>query len=188
MRLARPERQNRERLRHRPQRVRSIKTEFVNYLKTYFSGGAPNFLRARQRAELGGDSRMPRSGRRATGSRPPYASLTSSLTMTSSRVMSNSLEPSRTRGQTRRSSARRWTRHKAWPRRTIFDASGNPVSAAHANGLEFLDYYLAQMKAASPSRLLDVLDVHYYNAYADNQAYCVQSPRDYWDPTYSEPQ
>jgi mannan endo-1,4-beta-mannosidase len=46
---------------------------------------------------------------------------------------------------------------------------------------EFLDYYLPKM-----SGLLDALDVHYYNT-GSNTATCLQSPRGFWDPTYTVP-
>jgi hypothetical protein len=53
---------------------------------------------------------------------------------------------------------------------------------------EFLDYYLGQMATASTTAgtsLLDVLDVHYYNSNGD-AAQCLQNPRMFWDPNYTE--
>ena len=59
------------------------------------------------------------------------------------------------------------------------------------SGVDAISYYLAHIGSASPSRLVDVLDLHYYNDTKDKNgtakvdADCVQGPRDYWDPTYS---
>jgi hypothetical protein len=53
---------------------------------------------------------------------------------------------------------------------------------------EFADYYLQQMAAASTAAakpLLDVFDVHYYNSNSSDPAQCVQSPRMFWDPSYT---
>jgi mannan endo-1,4-beta-mannosidase len=50
---------------------------------------------------------------------------------------------------------------------------------------EFVDYYLAQMAAAT-SPLLDVLDVHYYNEQNSSPSQCLQNPRMFWDPNYTE--
>ena len=85
----------------------------------------------------------------------------------------------------------------AWPTTKVF----GPVVAqdgmvyAHSYSdphgpTEFLDYYLAQMRAASAAAggpLLDALDVHYYtnNGTTPGPAQCVQSPRLFWDPSYT---
>jgi hypothetical protein len=84
----------------------------------------------------------------------------------------------------------------AWPEAKVF----GPVVAqdglvyAHSyfdvhGPTEFLDYYLRSMAAASLSAgkpLLDVLDVHYYtNGGNPSPAQCVQSPRLFWDPSYT---
>lgn len=74
--------------------------------------------------------------------------------------------------------------------------------APDANGRFFLDTYLAKMKAASSkagTRLLDVLDLHWYpEARGNNQRITedgnspalidarVQAPRSLWDPNYTE--
>jgi hypothetical protein len=80
----------------------------------------------------------------------------------------------------------------AWPETKVF----GPVVAqdgmvyAHSYSdahwpTEFLDYYLQQMAAAGQP-LLDVLDVHYYTNYGSPPpAQCVQSPRLFWDPSYT---
>ena len=60
-------------------------------------------------------------------------------------------------------------------------------SDAHV-ATEFADYYLQQMAAASTifgKPLLDVFDVHYYNSGSTDPAQCVQSPRMFWDPSYT---
>jgi hypothetical protein len=81
--------------------------------------------------------------------------------------------------------------------------------ASDAAGRDFLEFYLAQMKAAATTtghRLLDVLDVHWYSeargaCAADPKEGCrvtgedtdagvvaarKQAPRSLWDPTYTE--
>jgi mannan endo-1,4-beta-mannosidase len=72
-------------------------------------------------------------------------------------------------------------------------ASSNPYAKT---GVEAIDYYLAGMSTKSTAagkRLLDVLDLHYYNdsvgkaGTAKTADQCVQGPRDFWDPTYSTP-
>jgi hypothetical protein len=72
-------------------------------------------------------------------------------------------------------------------------ASTNPYAAS---GTDAIEYYLAHMATASTAagmRLLDVLDLHYYNDTVDKTgtkktgAQCAQGPRDYWDATYSTP-
>ncbi len=53
----------------------------------------------------------------------------------------------------------------------------------------FVDYYLAQMAAASSDAgtpLIDVLDVQYYNFANSPPAQCLQNPRMFWDPNYTE--
>lgn len=78
----------------------------------------------------------------------------------------------------------------------------NLQNAPDAAGRDFLNYYLAQMKAAELTygkRLLDVLDVHWYpEVYASGVriteqnntpavvAARLQAPRSLWDPTYDE--
>jgi mannan endo-1,4-beta-mannosidase len=54
---------------------------------------------------------------------------------------------------------------------------------------EFLDYYLVQMATASAQAgmpLLDALDVHYYTVGTADPAQCVQNPRLFWDPNYTD--
>ena len=53
---------------------------------------------------------------------------------------------------------------------------------------EFLDYYLAQLagKTDAGTSLLDVLDVHYYNEQNSSPSQCMQNPRMFWDPDYTE--
>ncbi len=85
-------------------------------------------------------------------------------------------------------------------------ASFNNPYNNNANGVGFLNYYLAQMQAASNTaghRLLHYLDLHWYSeVYAsngvsqvritgsdNNQAMAIarmQAPRSLWDPTYIE--
>ncbi len=72
-------------------------------------------------------------------------------------------------------------------------ASTNPYVK---DGTDAVSYYLAAMQARSTTagvRLVDVLDVHYYNDSIDKNgtakggADCEQGPRDYWDPSYATP-
>ncbi len=72
-------------------------------------------------------------------------------------------------------------------------AATNPYAVS---GVDALDYYLDQMQQRSTTagmRLLDVLDLHYYNDTVDKSgtaktpAQCEQGPRDYWDATYATP-
>ncbi|MGA7119759.1 MAG: glycoside hydrolase family 44 protein [Polyangiaceae bacterium] len=86
----------------------------------------------------------------------------------------------------------------AWPTTKVFGpvvaqdgiVYAHSYSDAHAP-TEFLDYYLAQMRAASSAAggpLLDALDVHYYTNNGNTPpgpAQCVQSPRLFWDPSYT---
>ena len=74
--------------------------------------------------------------------------------------------------------------------------------APDAQGRDFLDFYLQQMRLAEQKaghRLLDVLDVHWYpEARGGNVRVCeddarpevaaarVQAPRSLWDPSYTE--
>lgn len=75
-------------------------------------------------------------------------------------------------------------------------------NAPDRNGRDFLDFYLASLRAAEAQqgrRLLDVLDLHWYpearggtiritdaNNSAEVVAARVQAPRSLWDPGYSE--
>lgn len=75
-------------------------------------------------------------------------------------------------------------------------------NAPDANNRDFLDVYLAalaQAEKVSKTRLLDVLDIHWYpeargngqrivmgNPNADNSEARIQAPRSLWDPTYVE--
>ncbi len=70
-------------------------------------------------------------------------------------------------------------------------AATNPYATTN---IDAISYYLAHVATASSQaglRLLDVLDLHYYNDAKDKagtektDAECAQGPRDYWDPTYS---
>ncbi|MDY3258063.1 MAG: glycoside hydrolase family 44 protein [Ruminococcus callidus] len=53
----------------------------------------------------------------------------------------------------------------------------------------FIDYYLDEMKKASDekgTRLLDYLDIHYYNQATKSEDDILQSPRTLWDGTFAE--
>jgi mannan endo-1,4-beta-mannosidase len=84
----------------------------------------------------------------------------------------------------------------AWPEAKVFGpvAVGDGLVYAHSYAddphwpTEFLDYYLQQMhqaSAAAGTSLLDVLDIHYYTV-GSKDADCVQFPRMFWDPNYTE--
>jgi hypothetical protein len=78
----------------------------------------------------------------------------------------------------------------------------NLQNAPDAGGRDFLDTYMAQIKAASDTqgrRLLDVLDLHWYSEAQGNgqrvvggdnsapvAAARIQAPRSLWDATYTE--
>jgi len=83
----------------------------------------------------------------------------------------------------------------AWPTATLLGpvvaqegiVFAHTVSDPHLP-MEFSDYYLAQMAAASASfgrPLIDSFDVHYYNSGSTDPAQCVQNPRMFWDPSYT---
>jgi hypothetical protein len=83
-----------------------------------------------------------------------------------------------------------------WPSAQVFGPVVAQDGLAYAHSYEhdphypteFLDYYLEQMAAASSDAgqpLLDVLDVHYYNAGTTSAEQCVQNPRMFWDPNYT---
>jgi mannan endo-1,4-beta-mannosidase len=85
----------------------------------------------------------------------------------------------------------------AWPTTKVFGpvASQDGIIYAHSYAsevhapTEFLDYYLGQMASASADAgtpLLDVLDVHYYTHGSSDPAQCVQNPRTFWDPNYTD--
>jgi hypothetical protein len=86
----------------------------------------------------------------------------------------------------------------AWPETKVFGAVVAQDGMVYAHSYsdphwptEFLDYYLKQTQAASATAgrpLIDVLDVHYYTnngAKPPGPAQCVQSPRLFWDPSYT---
>jgi hypothetical protein len=84
----------------------------------------------------------------------------------------------------------------AWPSAEVFGPVVSQDGLIYAHSYEhdphfpteFLDYYLAQMSAASADAgqpLLDVLDVHYYNQGTSAPEQCVQNPRMFWDPNYT---
>jgi hypothetical protein len=84
----------------------------------------------------------------------------------------------------------------AWPSAEVFGPVVAQDGLVYAHSYEhdphypteFLDYYLGQMAAASSDAgrpLLDVLDVHYYNAGTAAAEQCVQNPRMFWDPKYT---
>ncbi|MCL2450304.1 MAG: glycoside hydrolase family 44 protein, partial [Polyangiaceae bacterium] len=86
---------------------------------------------------------------------------------------------------------------KAWPAAKVFGpvVAQDGILYAHSYatdthaGVEFVDYYLGQLASASGDAgtpLLDVLDVHYYNAATTDPAQCVQNPRMFWDTQYTE--
>ncbi len=84
----------------------------------------------------------------------------------------------------------------AWPTTKVFGpvVAGDGLVYAHSYSAdshwptEFLDYYLQQMHDASVTAgqpLLDSLDTHYYTV-GSTDAACVQYPRLFWDPNYTE--
>jgi hypothetical protein len=86
-----------------------------------------------------------------------------------------------------------------WPSAKVFGpvVSQDGIVYAHSYDkdphypTEVLDYYLQQMSMAAASNdagqpLLDVLDVHYYNLQSSTASQCVQNPRMFWDPNYTQ--
>ena len=86
----------------------------------------------------------------------------------------------------------------AWPAAQVFGpvVAQDGIIYAHSYQAdthwptEFTDYYLAQMQAASVAAgvsLLDAYDVHYYtNGGTGDDTKCVQTPRLFWDPDFSD--
>lgn len=85
----------------------------------------------------------------------------------------------------------------AWPSALVFGpvVAQDGIVYAHSYQndshwpTEFSDYYLAQMHAASVAAgksLLDVFDVHYYTSSGAGDSDCVQTPRLFWDPNFTE--
>jgi hypothetical protein len=85
---------------------------------------------------------------------------------------------------------------ETWPGAEIVGYGGygyyaflNLQDAPNRPNAEFLDYYLASMKAASDDangRLIDYLDIHWYPEFPDTAVERVQAPRSLWDPNYVE--
>lgn len=74
-----------------------------------------------------------------------------------------------------------------WDTYNMSDVPG--YDASNYNYMTWLASYLRQMKIASDnfgSRLLDVLDVHYYIVDEDEGGNIRQDSRSFWDPTYAE--
>ena len=82
---------------------------------------------------------------------------------------------------------------------TDLDGCGNDAGLDHARNGPFLEWYLAQVRAhetATGTRLVDVLDIHYYPqangvALSDDESPAVQdrrlrSVRSLWDPAYAD--
>ena len=84
---------------------------------------------------------------------------------------------------------------KAWPTTETFGpivAQDGIIYAGDYNDpnlpTPFADYYLGKMAAASASAgkaLLDAFDVHYYTSNG-SQSQCVQVPRMFWDPSFTD--
>jgi hypothetical protein len=85
----------------------------------------------------------------------------------------------------------------AWPATKVFGpvVAQDGIIYAHSYrndphaGVEFDDYYLQQMAAASAKAgtpLLDAFDLHYYNGQTTDPSQCVQNPRMFWDPAYTD--
>jgi Glycoside hydrolase family 44 len=149
--------------------------EFVNYIKTTFgSGGAPIFFMLDNEPNYWG------------GTHPEVWPFTGTVPCQGSNV---SFDDIVTRDTTFAAAIK-----AAWPGAKVFGpvVAGDGVVYAHGYTdphlpTEFLDYYLAQMAAASATAgrpLLDVLDIHYYNP-SSTAAQCVQNPRMFWDPGYT---
>jgi hypothetical protein len=84
----------------------------------------------------------------------------------------------------------------AWPGTKVFGpvVAQDGIVFAHSYTdvhlpTEFVDYYLQQLAASSADAgvsLLDVLDVHYYNEGNSSPSQCMQNPRMFWDPNYTD--
>ena len=87
---------------------------------------------------------------------------------------------------------------KAWPTAQVFGpvVAQDGIIFAHSYEndthwpTEFTDHYLAQMQAASVAAgvpLLDAYDVHYYtDGGTGDDSKCVQAPRLFWDPNFTD--
>ncbi len=83
----------------------------------------------------------------------------------------------------------------AWPTTKVYGpvVAQDGIIYAHSYSdahiaTAFSAYYLQQMAAASTTAgkpLLDAFDVHYYNSNGD-AAQCLQNPRMFWDPGYTD--
>jgi hypothetical protein len=151
--------------------------EFVNYIRaTYGTGGAPIFFDLDNEPNYWG------------GTHPEIWPFTASLPCQKYTVTYDDI--------LKRDELFAMAVKSVWPETKVFGpvVVQDGLVYAHSYGsdphfpTEFLDYYLAQMAAASTPKgqpLLDVLDVHYYNDGTD-PAQCVQSPRMFWDANYTE--
>jgi hypothetical protein len=86
----------------------------------------------------------------------------------------------------------------AWPTAQVFGPVVAQDGLVYAHSYqadthwptEFTDYYLAEMQAASVAAgkpLLDAYDVHYYtNGGTGDDSKCVQVPRLFWDPNFTD--
>jgi hypothetical protein len=84
---------------------------------------------------------------------------------------------------------------KAWPAAKVFGPVVAQDGLVYAHSYSdknlptpFADYYLAQMAAASTAAgnpLLDAFDVHYYTV-GQSAAQCLQVPRMFWDPKFTD--
>ncbi len=156
--------------------------EFVSYLKTsYGSGGAPVFLMLDNEPNYWG-STHPEVYPTAPNPQSAGNGGCQTSTVSFSEVVSRDITYAQRIKQ-------------IWPQTKIFApvvAQDGLLYAHDYSGAvagEFLDYYLAQLAAASGDAgvpLLDVLDVHYYNSNASTPAQCMQSPRMFWDPSYTD--
>ena len=152
--------------------------EFVNYIRTaYGAGGAPIFFDLDNEPNYWG------------GAHPEIWPFTQTLPCQQYTVTYDDIVK---RDETFATSIK-----SVWPQAKVF----GPVVAqdgmlyAHSyaadpnSASEFLDYYLREMAAASAANgkaLLDVLDVHYYNDGSTDPGQCVQNPRMFWDPNYTD--
>ena len=152
--------------------------EFVNYLKVnYGSGAAPIFFQLDNEPNYWG-STHPEVWGGWTGSVPCQQNVVTTYDDIVNRNVTYATAIK-----------------SAWPQAQVYGpvVAQDGIIYAHSYSdphlpTEFVDYYLQKLAAASTSAghpLVDVFDVHWYTV-ASDPATCVQVPRMFWDPNYTE--
>jgi len=151
--------------------------EFVNFIKvTYGSGGAPIF------------TMLDNEPNYWAGTHPEIWPYTGTLGCGTSGTVS--FDEIVTRNTTYATAIK-----KVWPETKVFGPVVAQDGVIYAGDYSdpnlptpFADYYLGKMAASSVSAgtpLIDAFDVHYYTSNG-SQAQCLQVPRMFWDPSFTD--